>query len=69
MLAHVFGESTHSDGCEEVDTEPSVLRVVGRENTSQCWLQFVSLEAFGQLFHADALGEVLDENFDEDTGR
>jgi hypothetical protein len=32
-------------------------------------LELVSLEAFGQLLHADALGQILDEDLDEDTGR
>ena len=69
MFAHCFCEAAHAYAGEVVDCEARVARigVVHGENTFEAGSEDVVVEAVLQAPHAHCFGEVLKEDFDEDT--
>jgi hypothetical protein len=67
MLAHFFGESTHPDASKVVDGKASVPRSIGGEDTSKAGTKNVIPHSFLKLLHAQGLGQLLEEDLDEDT--
>ena len=69
MLPEVFGESSETDRGEEVDGETGVGRVIAGEDAFECGLQGGVACTGHELGHAHVLGELLEEDLDEDPGR
>lgn len=67
MLAHVFRQHTHANTGEVVDRETGVARVLCREQTLEAGPQDLVSETGLQARKTKVLGEVLEQNFDEDT--
>lgn len=67
MLAHVFRQHTHTNTGEVVDRETGVTRVFCREQTLEAGPQDLVSETGLQARKTEVLGEVLEQNLDEDT--
>jgi hypothetical protein len=67
MFTHLFCERTHTDTGEVVDGESGVARVVQWEEAVKAGSEDRVGQAFFEFGHSHMLGEVLEQNFDEDT--
>ena len=65
MLAQLIGEATESDGRVEVDGEAHVGRGVPRENAAA--MLSVRREAVAERAQPNLLGDLLEEDLDEDS--
>lgn len=68
MLAHVLGDSSHTNRGEVVDAEAGIARVVFGEEANICFLEIGVLEALNKFLHAHDFSKILEQNLDEDTG-
>ena len=69
MLAKLIGQATKTDGGEEVDGKPGILRRVSRHNTLEVLRHPRILQPLIQLPQTERLRELLEEDFDEDARR
>lgn len=67
MLAHLLREQTHANAGEVVDGEPSVARVVHREEPVEAGTQDGVQQSLPQLRQSEMLRHVLEQNLDENT--
>ena len=69
MVAHSLGEAAHAYAGEVVDCEAGIARigVVHGKDALEAGLEDVVFEAGLQAAHAHCFGEVLKEDFDENT--
>ena len=67
MLAQVIRQTAETDGGEEVDREPYVLRSVTRHDALEVLRHARVVQAFIELAQTERLGELLEQNLDEDT--
>lgn len=69
VISHAFCESAETNAGEEVDAKSSVFWIVLREHVTVRLLHRWFGETADQGLHAQILEHLLQENFDEDTGR
>lgn len=67
VLSHLLGQYTHADAGEVVDGESDVARVLSGEEAFEAGPQRLVSHACPELSQADFLGNVLEQNLDEDA--
>lgn len=67
MFTHLFRERTHTNAGEVVDREPGVARVVQGEKAVEARPKDRIGQAFFEFGHSHMLGEILEQNLDENT--
>jgi hypothetical protein len=67
VLAHVFRQHTHTNTGEVIDRETGVTRVLCWEQTLEAGPQNLVSETGLQARKTKVLGEILEQNLDEDT--
>ena len=69
VFAQVVRQATEADGGEEVDREPGVLRRILRHDPLEILGHVFILQPLVQLAQSERLGELLEQNLDENTRR